>query len=80
MGKSERRNRTIKDATVRRFFYDSHQSLRDHLATFLDAYNFARRLKSLRGLTPFERICQLWTEQPQRFKLNPFHHMAGLNI
>ena len=51
-----------------------------HLATFLDAYNFAKRLKSLRGLTPFERICQLWTEQPERFRLNPLHHMAGLNI
>src|SRR4051812_49036981 len=55
-------------------------SLRAHLATFLEAYNFAKRLKSLRGLTPFECICQLWTEQPQRFRLNPIHHMPGLNI
>jgi hypothetical protein len=39
-------NRTIKDATVRRF-YTTHESLRAHLATFLDAYNFAKRLKSL---------------------------------
>jgi len=79
-GQVERMNRTIKEATVRRFFYATHASLRTHLATFLDAYNFAKRLKSLRGLTPFERICQLWTEQPQRFRLNPLHHMAGLNI
>ena len=78
-GQVERMNRTIKEATVRRFYYESHESLRTHLAVFLDAYNFAKRLKSLRGLTPFERICQLWTEQPQRFRLNP-HHMAGLNI
>jgi transposase InsO family protein len=79
-GQVERMNRTIKDATVRRFYYDTHESLRAHLATFLDAYNFAKRLKSLRGLTPFERMCQLWTEQPQRFRLNPLHHMARLNI
>jgi transposase InsO family protein len=79
-GQVERMNRTIKDATVHRFFYATHESLRTHLATFLDAHNFAKRLKSLRGLTPFERICQLWTEQPQRFRLNPLHHMAGLNI
>ena len=78
-GQVERMNRTIKEATVRRFFYATHASLRAHVATFLDAYNFAKRLKSLRGLTPFERICQLWTEQPQRFRLNPLHHMAGLN-
>jgi transposase InsO family protein len=79
-GQVERMNRTIKDATVRRFYYETHESLRAHLATFLDAYNFAKRLKSLRGLTPFERICQTWTEQPERFRLNPLHHMAGLNI
>jgi hypothetical protein len=58
----------------------THVSLREHLATLLDAYNFAKRLKSLCGLTPVERICQLWTEQPQRFRLNPLHHIPGLNI
>ena len=58
----ERMNRTIKDATVRRFYYETHERLRAHVAIVLDAYNFAKRLKSLRGLTPFERICQLWTE------------------
>jgi RNA-directed DNA polymerase len=40
-------NRTIKEATVRRFHYDSHDRLRTHLADFLAAYNFARRLKTL---------------------------------
>src|SRR5262249_33901271 len=51
-GQVEGMNRTIKDATVRRFYYDTTQSLRARLATFLDAYNFAKWLKSLRGLTP----------------------------
>jgi transposase InsO family protein len=78
-GQIERMNRTIKEATVRRFYDETHDSLRTHLATFLDAHNFAKRLKSLRGLTAFERIWQLWTEQPERFRLNPLHHMAGLN-
>jgi hypothetical protein len=41
-------NRTIKDATGHRFYYATHESLRAHLATFLEAYNFAKRLKSLR--------------------------------
>ncbi|MGM0561101.1 MAG: IS481 family transposase, partial [Pseudomonadota bacterium] len=31
------------------------------------------------GLTPYEFICKAWTSQPQRFKLNPIHHMPGLN-
>lgn len=38
------------------------RELADSSLTFLDTYNFAKRLKSLRGLTPYERICQLWTE------------------
>ena len=57
-------NRTIQDATVRRFFYATHESLRTHLANFLDAYNFAKRLKSLRGLTSFDRICPIWLLTP----------------
>ena len=57
-------NRTLKDATVRRYHYGSHDELRHHLQLFLDAYNYARRLKTLRGLTPYEFICKTWTEQP----------------
>ncbi len=79
-GQVERMNRTIKDATVRRFHYGSHEQLRLHLADFLAAYNFARRLKTLRGLTPFEVICKTWTEEPHRFKLNPLHQLPGPNI
>jgi transposase InsO family protein len=51
-GQVERMNRTIKDATVKRYHYDTHDQLRTHLQLFVDAYNHARRLKTLRGLTP----------------------------
>ena len=78
-GQVERMNRTLKEATVRRYHYDSHDQLRDHLATFLAAYNFAKRLKTLRGLTPHEYISKCWTENPDQFRLNPFHHKLGLN-
>ena len=53
-------NRTIKDATVRRFYYESHEQLRRHLTDFISAYNFGRRLKTLKGLTPYEFICRSW--------------------
>ena len=79
-GQVERMNRTIKDATVKRFYYERHDQLRMHLADFVTAYNFARRLKTLKGLTPYEYVCKLWTKEPQRFTLNPLHHMPGLNI
>ncbi|PHK93383.1 IS481 family transposase [Pseudoroseomonas rhizosphaerae] len=76
-GQVERMNRTIKEATVRRFHYDSHEQLRAHLQLFVDAYNHARRLKMLRGLTPNEFIYQTWTKEPERFRLDPSHHTPG---
>jgi transposase InsO family protein len=78
-GQVERMNRTLKDATVRRYHYASHDELRAHLALFLDAYNHARRLKALRGLTPYEFVSQAWTREPERFRLDPLHHTPGLN-
>src|SRR5829696_7634901 len=45
-GQVERMNRTIKDATVKRFHYVSHDQLRQHLADFVAAYNFGRRLNA----------------------------------
>jgi transposase InsO family protein len=79
-GQVERMNRTIKEATVRRFHYETHDQLRSHLADFVTAYNFARRLKTLKGLTPYEFICKAWTTEPNRFTLNPLQQMPGLNI
>ena len=78
-GQVERMNRTLKEATVRRYHYQSHDQLREHLDGFLMAYNHAKRLKTLKGLTPHEYLCKCWTEQPERFKLNPIHHTLGLN-
>ena len=72
-------NRTIKEATVKRFFYDTHEQLKAHLSDFIAAYNFARRLKTLRGLTPYEAICKLLIHDPDRFTLDPIHQMPGLN-
>jgi Integrase core domain len=58
-------NRTIKDATVKRYFYETHDQLRAHLQNFVAAYNFARRHKTLKGLTPYEFVCKAWTSEPQ---------------
>lgn len=78
-GQVERMNRTIKDATVKRYHYEAHGQLRTHLGDFINAYNYARRLKTLGGLTPYEYICKIWTTEPERFNLNPIHQMPGLN-
>ena len=78
-GQVERMNRTTKDATVKRCHSDNHDQLSRHLADFVSGYNFARRLKTLKGLTPYELICKRWTSEPEPFKINPIHQFPGLN-
>ncbi|MGY3591965.1 transposase InsO family protein [Bradyrhizobium sp. USDA 4341] len=78
-GQVERMNRTIKDATVKRFYYEHHDQLRQHLTDFITAHNFGRRLKTLKGLPPYEFICKAWSARPERFSVNPLHQMPGLN-
>ena len=70
-------NRTLKEATVRRYHYETHDQLREHLENFLAAYNFAKRLKTLRGLTPYEFICKCWTENPDQFQARSYPPQAG---
>lgn len=79
-GQVECMNRTLKEATVRSYHYESHNQLREHLAAFVGAYNLAKRLKTLGGLTPFQAICKTWTEQPSHFRLSPDHLTSGLTI
>ena len=76
-GQVERMNRTLKEATVKRYHYGSHAELREHLASFLLAYNHAKRLKTLRGLTPYEFVCAEWEKSPERFARNPTHDTLG---
>lgn len=78
-GQVERMNRTLKDATVKRYHSTSHEQLKTHLDDFLNAYNFAQRLKSLRGFSPYQFIIQVWQQDPDRFRLNPALHTRGLN-
>src|SRR5947199_182908 len=70
-GQVERMNRTLKEATVNRYHYDTHEQLRAHLADFVTAYNFARRLKILKGLSPYEYIFNAWTKEPRSLHPRP---------
>ena len=51
-----------------------------HLADFRAAYNFARRLKALSGLTHYEYIAKIWTSEPDRFIVNPIHQMPTKHL
>ena len=78
-GQVERMNRTIKEATVKRFHYESHNQLRTHLADFMAAYNFARRLKTLSGLTPTNTSPRSGRRNQTGSSFIRIHQMPGLN-
>jgi hypothetical protein len=76
-GQAERMVRTVKDATVKAFHYETRHALEAHPLAFVAAYTFAKHLKALRWRTPFQAICDAWAADPQHFKLNPHHLMPG---
>jgi transposase InsO family protein len=77
-GQVERFHRTLKEATVQRYHYQTNDQLNQHLQAFLLAYNHAKRLKRLRGLTPHEFVCAQWQKNPAIFTRDPTHHTLGL--
>lgn len=77
-GQVERMHRTLKEQTVYRYFYQTQAQLRQHLEAFIQAYNFAKRLKALQGRSPYEYICDRWRENPESFDKNPHQLTARL--
>ena len=76
-GQVERMHRTLKEQTVYSYFYQTHEELRQHLEAFIQAYNFAKRLKALKGRSPYEFICDRWRENPENFHAEPNHLNTG---
>ena len=76
-GQAERMNRTIKQVTVHHFHHDTHDQLRQHIAAFVNAYNFARRLKTLKGLTPCEFVCKMLDQSARKIQSKPNPSNAG---
>ena len=68
-GQVEGRNRTLKEATVLRYHYQTTdtEQLKEHRQAFLLAYHHAKRLKTLRGLTPHEVVCAQHQKNPAIF-------------
>ena len=60
--------------------FTSESYLVDLLRDFTHAYNFKRRLKTLGGRTPYEFLCQAWTEKPQYFVRDPHQDLVGLEF
>lgn len=78
-GQVERMNRTLKEATVATYHYDTERTFKQHLHAFLRAYNHARKLKALKWMTPVEKIYETFERKPDIFHSNPYQYSLGLN-
>lgn len=79
-GQVERFNRTLKEATTRIYHYQDRDELDNHLQAFVLAYNYAKKLTSLKRKTPFETILLWWNKNPTFFNRNPLHQLLKSNI
>jgi len=55
------------------------RQLTAHLHDFINAYNYGRRLKTPRSLTPYAYICKCWTIEPGCFNLHLHQRLPGPN-
>ena len=70
-------NRTVKQATMKAFHYPNLDAPRAHVLAFVQAYNFAKRLRVIRWRAPFQAACNAWTNDPSIFKINPHYLIPG---
>lgn len=78
-GQVERMNRTLKEATVKTYHYETFDQLQQHLQAFVAVYNCAKHLKSIKLKTPLAFLNEKFLNNPVLFKQNPHHYYLGLN-
>ena len=76
-GQVKRVNRTLEEATIKRFHYETTDQLSTNSQTFLRPYNSAKRRKCFKGLTPYEFICTEWRKSPAIFHRDPADLTSG---
>ncbi len=70
-------NRTLKEATVRRYHDTSHAHLRRHVANLVNVHNYARRLRPLKGPDPLRIPLQNLDERAATLYTRPAPPNAG---
>jgi transposase InsO family protein len=79
-GQVEKMNHIIKSATLKLFHYENIDEYSEHLAKFLNYYNYEKKLKSLKFKSPYDKILDKYKEKPNLFLDNPSYYCMGLNI
>ena len=70
-GQVERLHRRLKDATIFKVHYPSYEALEEDLARWQDQYNLKTKLKSIKNLTPYEKVVEYSKEHPEVFSRQP---------
>lgn len=70
-GQVERLNRRIKNDTIFKIRYPSYKALEEDLARWQDQYNLKTKLKSIKKLTPYEKVVEYFQEHPEAFSRKP---------
>jgi hypothetical protein len=73
----ERMNRSIKEQTVKIYFYETLNELKRHLLLWLLAYSHQKKFKSLKYHAPYDVICVEYETEPSRFREKPIPKIAG---
>jgi len=79
-GQVERFNRSIKEKTVKQYFYPSHAKLFEHLQQYVQIHNFATKLKALQYKSPYEFLILKLQSKPELFINKLSYHSLGLYI
>jgi transposase-like protein len=78
-GQVEITNKMIKNHTTKIYHYETIGQLKIHLMAFLLYYNIQKKLKSLKFVSPYDKIIQWFQTNPEIFNQNPNHKKMGLN-
>jgi hypothetical protein len=71
-----RRMELIYRAGARVLHHQTRHQAEQSMLRYHKIYNFGKRLKALKGLTPYEFICKTWEQSPEKFRTNPHRHFA----
>jgi len=78
-GQVERMNKTLKDATIKMFQYDTVEQFQVNLHDFLNYYNCSKKLKAIGRKSPFTFLKEKYKLYPKLFTKNPDHYCVGLD-
>jgi len=78
-GQVEITNKMLKNNTVKRYHYDTGEQLKHHLMTFVLYYNHQKKLKSLKFVSPYDKLIEIYATNQELFNINPCHKIVGLN-